>query len=300
MSHVNSESRSHPDSKDHETWWQPFSQPQRIANKGKDGHSTNTIFNYFTKISSTKRKSEDSYASKKKCDINTNNLRQTYINIGQKNFGHTICPTCGMVYSQHQEDEEAQHTRFHQKIVDKLQFNGWKDERIIQEFHDGRIIMITGDDHASHLKKLSEIKEVIDAELGFATVQDSHPGSEQHAFLFISLKKVIGCAIAVHISKAFPVISQSDSESVSSGTASSSSWCCNTNHVPAICGISRLWVFSTNRRQKIASRLVDCIRLNFLYGCVIVKEKLAFSDPTPNGRSFAEKYMGESPVLVFS
>jgi len=40
-------------------------------------------------------------------------------------------------------------------------------------------------------------------------------------------------------------------------------------------------------------------RRNFLYGCIIEKKNLAFSDPTPNGRVFAESYVGRKDVLVF-
>lgn len=34
----------------------------------------------------------------------------------------------------------------------------------------------------------------------------------------------------------------------------------STEPVSALCGISRVWVLSNNRRQKIATRLVDCLR----------------------------------------
>lgn len=226
---------------------------------------------------------------------------QTYIDIGQKDFGHITCSTCGMVYTKSQEDDEAQHARYHQKIVQKLKFNGWKKERVLQEYHDGRIILIKSSDHHLHLKKLAEVKDIVDSELGFLKCQDLHPKNEQQAFLFISSsKKVVGCAIALPIQKAYPVIISEDAkvEEVAQGVPTLS-WCCSTNPVSAMCGISRIWVFSQNRCQGIATRLVDCIRHNFLYGCVIGKHKIAFSDPTPNGRVFAEKYTGQKEILVF-
>lgn len=37
-------------------------------------------------------------------------------------------------------------------------------------------------------------------------------------------------------------------------------WCCSTTPEPAICGISRIWVFSMMRRKKIASRILECLR----------------------------------------
>ena len=40
-------------------------------------------------------------------------------------------------------------------------------------------------------------------------------------------------------------------------------------------------------------------RRTFIFGCVIEKNKIAFSDPTPNGRAFAESYSGTPSFLVF-
>ena len=37
-------------------------------------------------------------------------------------------------------------------------------------------------------------------------------------------------------------------------------WCCSTNPEPALCGISRIWVFSLMRRKGIASRMIECLR----------------------------------------
>jgi hypothetical protein len=37
-------------------------------------------------------------------------------------------------------------------------------------------------------------------------------------------------------------------------------WCCSTDPEPALCGISRIWVFSMMRRTGIASRMIECLR----------------------------------------
>lgn len=37
-------------------------------------------------------------------------------------------------------------------------------------------------------------------------------------------------------------------------------WCCSTTPEPALCGISRIWVFSLMRRRGIASRMIECLR----------------------------------------
>lgn len=37
-------------------------------------------------------------------------------------------------------------------------------------------------------------------------------------------------------------------------------WCCSTMPEKAICGVSRIWVFSLMRRKGIATRLLDTVR----------------------------------------
>lgn len=37
-------------------------------------------------------------------------------------------------------------------------------------------------------------------------------------------------------------------------------WCCSTVPEEALCGISRIWVFSLARRQGVATRMLDTVR----------------------------------------
>lgn len=73
----------------------------------------------------------------------------------------------------------------------------------------------------------------------------------------------------------------------------------STTPQSAQCGISRIWVHSQYRRKKVATRLLDCVRTNFIYGCIIPRELVAFSDPTPDGKRLANSYAGTSQFLVF-
>lgn len=42
-------------------------------------------------------------------------------------------------------------------------------------------------------------------------------------------------------------------------------WCCSTTPEKAICGVSRIWVFSLARRKGIATRMLDTVRLGNYY-----------------------------------
>ncbi|CAB1340654.1 unnamed protein product, partial [Coregonus sp. 'balchen'] len=164
---------------------------------------------------------------------------------------------------------------------------GWKKERILGEYPDGKIILVLPDDPKYALKK----------------VETKCP-SQTKTFLFISNdKKVAGCLIAEHIQEGYRVIEEAvpeGSEGEKVMFERQRAWCCSTNPEPALCGISRIWVFSMTRRRGIASRMIECLRNNFIYGSYLSKEEIAFSDPTPDGKLFATHYCGTSQFLVYN
>lgn len=228
---------------------------------------------------------------------------QTIIDAGQKHFGPAACNVCGMLYSAANPEDESQHLLFHNQFISAVKYVGWKKERILSEFHDGKIILVLPDDPKYALKKIEEIREMVDNDLGFQQVESKCP-SKTKTFLFISNdKKVAGCLIAEHINEGYRVIEEpapSGSEGEKMMFERQRAWCCSTTAEPAICGISRIWVVSTMRRQSIASRMLDCLRNNFIYGSNLSKDEIAFSDPTPDGKLFATHYFGTSQFLVYN
>ncbi|XP_073487551.1 N-acetyltransferase ESCO1-like [Aquarana catesbeiana] len=164
--------------------------------------------------------------------------------------------------------------------------------------------MVLPDDPKYALKKVEEIREMVDNDLGFQQVP-LRLHSRTKTLMFISSdKKVVGCLIAEHIQWGYRVIEDfnpgpsSDTEKLFSERGKA--WCCATTPEPAICGVSRIWVFSMMRRQKIASRMLECLRNHFIYGSHLNKDEIAFSDPTPDGKLFATNYCGTSQFLVYN
>lgn len=76
--------------------------------------------------------------------------------------------------------------------------------------------------------------------------------------------------------------------------------CCSTDPVPALCGISRIWTLASFRRRGIASRLIDAMRSDFIYGKIVTTDEIAFSDPTENGLNFAQTYTKRQDFLVYN
>ncbi|KAF4095633.1 hypothetical protein G5714_023236 [Onychostoma macrolepis] len=222
---------------------------------------------------------------------------------GQKSFGAVTCNVCGMLYSPTSPEDESQHLLFHNQFISAVRYVGWKKERILGEYPDGKIILVLPDDPKYALKKVEEIREMVDNDLGFQQVETKVP-SQTKTFLFISNdKKVAGCLIAEHIQEGYRVIEESvpeGSEGEKVMYERQRAWCCSTVPEPALCGISRIWVFSMMRRRGIASRMIECLRNNFIYGSHLRKDEIAFSDPTPDGKLFATHYCGTSQFLVYN
>ncbi|KAG8571097.1 hypothetical protein GDO81_011523 [Engystomops pustulosus] len=227
---------------------------------------------------------------------------QPIIDAGQKRFGAITCNICGMLYTASNPEDETQHLLFHNQFISAVKYVGWKKERIVAEYPDGKIIMVLPDDPKYALKKVEEIREMVDNDLGFQQAP-LRLHSRMKTLMFInSDKKVVGCLIAEHIQWGYRVIDDNvdncDKDRIISERVKA--WCCSTTSEPALCGISRIWVFSMMRRKKIASRMLECLRNHFIYGSHLSKDEIAFSDPTPDGKLFATHYCGTSQFLVYN
>ncbi|XP_063968759.1 N-acetyltransferase ESCO1-like [Lytechinus pictus] len=227
----------------------------------------------------------------------TDNLEQTTLDLGQKRYGAVTCATCGTVYTAAHPEDETDHARFHKKYLSSIKFPGWKQEEVLESFHDGRILVVTHESPYYAEKKVDEIRELVDRELGFMQANNIVSKDLCKTYLFITLdKKVGGCLIAEQISKGYRVIVDDHKPD---GNDSQKAWCCEIESEPALCGISRIWVPMQCRRKRIASRMVDCMRKNFMFGTVLSPDDIAFSDPTPDGKVFATTYTGTPRFLVY-
>ncbi|XP_051952362.1 N-acetyltransferase ESCO2-like [Xyrauchen texanus] len=228
---------------------------------------------------------------------------QLIIDAGQKHFGATTCGSCGMLYSTDSPEDNFQHTQFHQRFLDTVKFVGWKKERVVAEFWDGKIILVLPDDPKYATKKADDVRQIADSELGFQQVNLSSPSSAK-TYLFINHDRmVVGCLVAENIRQAFRVLEQAEEPkdmSKEDFMEHHRTWCCSTLPEKAICGISRIWVFSLMRRKGIATRMLDTVRTSFMYGSYLTKEEIAFSDPTPEGKLFGTKYCGTPTFLVYN
>jgi GNAT superfamily N-acetyltransferase len=65
-------------------------------------------------------------------------------------------------------------------------------------------------------------------------------------------------------------------------------------------GVRQVWVHEQFRRKRIASRLLDSARRCFQYASTdFPTARIAFSQPTSEGRHFAAAYTASQQILVF-
>ncbi|XP_028295304.1 N-acetyltransferase ESCO2 [Gouania willdenowi] len=228
---------------------------------------------------------------------------QLIIDAGQKQFGATTCSSCGMIYSADNPEDNFQHTQFHQRFLDSIKYVGWKKERVVAEFWDGKILLVMPDDPKYTVKKAEDVRRVADSELGFQQLTLSQP-KQARTYLFVNTERmVVGCLVAEPIRQAFRVLEKPNvykDMTKDDFMEPHRAWCCSTAPEPALCGISRIWVFSLARRKGVASRMLDTVRSSFTYGSHLTKKEIAFSDPTPDGKLFATKYCSTPAFLVYN
>ncbi|KAL4235954.1 Establishment of cohesion 1 [Mactra antiquata] len=288
----------------------------RISRRSNEETPTNVnLFPIFTRSqedSSQKRKSRMSPRVSRSLSSSLNNspllkyvknkdgLEQMTIDAGQKQFGATSCDTCGMIYTLSDPEDVAEHTRHHQSLLNVLKFQGWRKERVLQHYSDtgSRVIMVKDDDPNYATKKVEDLNRLMGQELG-CPGQPLSVRRNFKAFLYISEdKKIQGCCVTEPVKVGYRVLSEGTKDSQSNHPGQRP-WCCSDVPEKVSVGISRIWVYSQARKQGIATKLLDCVRQWSVYGNVIPKHRIAFSDPTPDGKCLASKYFGTPNFLVY-
>ncbi|KFP74428.1 N-acetyltransferase ESCO2, partial [Acanthisitta chloris] len=199
--------------------------------------------------------------SKKVKELQKSSRDQMIIDAGQKHFGAIMCKSCGMIYSAASPEDEAQHLQHHERFLEGLRYVAWKKERVVAEYWDGKIILILPNDPKYAVKKAEDVREIVDNELGFKQVALSCP-AQTKIYLFVSSEKmIVGCLVAEPIKQAFRVLSEHGSPTCpGQDSQPARAWRCSVDPEPAVCGISRIWVFALKRHCGIARRMVDVLR----------------------------------------
>ncbi|XP_028130566.1 N-acetyltransferase ESCO1 [Diabrotica virgifera virgifera] len=211
---------------------------------------------------------------------------QMLLDAGQKKFGLTECHICGLVYHMGDPSDEIMHLNYH-SAQHILRFQGWKNEKIVATYHNGRIIQILPGDSKIWWKKVSELMHVINQDIGCYDVDISLDNCQ--AFLYIKKREIAGCLIATAKSDGYKLLSPVDNEVD----------ICSETTYPIKCGIPRLWVSAANRKQGIATEMMNSLKRNFILGYTLKNSDIAFSSPTEQGKRFAQCYFKTNNFFIY-
>ncbi|KAI5842428.1 sister chromatid cohesion acetyltransferase-like protein Eco1 [Morchella snyderi] len=266
-------------------------------------------------------------------------LTQSIIDLGQAL--RITCRTCRMSYHPSTPDDEALHKRFHAKSVGGVDFS-WagKSGKVVWRGggeEDVKVLLVDRRSAHAEKRKVREVMEVVDAELGAAEIadpvlwqEDGEGGDRFRVYVYVHGKKCVGLLLAERIKRAYYVLDeptaiaatakqleQKELEGEEGGakaednnskppsaiptcTSASSSVSISSTPQKALMGVARIWTCSSSRRKGIARRLLECARSTFIYGMSVEKGLVAFSQPTESGGVLARGWFeGEEGWKVY-
>ncbi|EQC26613.1 hypothetical protein SDRG_15553 [Saprolegnia diclina VS20] len=211
--------------------------------------------------------------------------QQRFLDLGQADLGQRTCPACGFLYMTGVDADEKAHARFCKKIAAGVTISGWKNERLHLTQGQNRILELRGDDPAAQIKKLRQIKAVLDDTLGI--IDETEFFARRH-FIYVAKDNVVGCVCAEAVTTAFPYATTSGVITIDTKQPRD-----------VLVGVSHMWVHPRHRREGIAKALLDVVRQKFTYGMTIPTAQVAFSQPTADGMAFGARYVAPAPMLLY-
>ncbi|XJO78439.1 hypothetical protein BDV3_002879 [Batrachochytrium dendrobatidis] len=212
----------------------------------------------------------------------TKEMVQTTLQLGQRQPRSQKCKECEMEYSIGSAEDDQLHKAYHRQYMDGIRWQVSLPSLFIG-LDRSFIIHIHSSEHPKEWCKFLNLVSIVDKELGAIPSDIPKTGTGQGFVCLTPDGRVKGCVLAEPIHYAH--------ESISDTTYSD-------ERVDAICGISRIWVSKLDRRQGIATRLLDAVRHRFILGQVLPHQLLALSQPSSAGRLLANHYFG-NPFRVY-
>ncbi|BDA40851.1 probable N-acetyltransferase ESCO1 [Coccomyxa sp. Obi] len=137
-------------------------------------------------------------------------LTQLHLDLGQANFACKTCKLCGMTYAPGEENDERVHAAYHASLVRGVAFAGWQTERVVRRDEPGgRILLILPTDCPAHLRKVKEISDLLEDQLGL--VNGWLLSTPCKVYLYVAAsKRVVGCAMIQAVSRAYRAMPADD------------------------------------------------------------------------------------------
>eukprot|EP00584_Thalassiosira_punctigera_P009182 CAMPEP_0172531194 /NCGR_PEP_ID=MMETSP1067-20121228/4695_1 /TAXON_ID=265564 ORGANISM="Thalassiosira punctigera, Strain Tpunct2005C2" /NCGR_SAMPLE_ID=MMETSP1067 /ASSEMBLY_ACC=CAM_ASM_000444 /LENGTH=552 /DNA_ID=CAMNT_0013315549 /DNA_START=42 /DNA_END=1697 /DNA_ORIENTATION=+ len=215
--------------------------------------------------SSERRKMDQNDFFSKPIKKQKRSSNQLFLDFGQNSFGRqTICNICGMLRVHGMEEDDAQHAKICKEYKEGVMCMGWKNERRVATFgEEDRILEVRPEDTQQHHKKVSEVKAIVDKELGFTSRRNEDlsggPAANMTSYMCVSKKRVVGLLVAKRIRKAYKLLPSKDGEDDNT-VNNSFSISRSLKSSKALLGVHQIWVHKSHRSRGIASKLVTAAR----------------------------------------
>ncbi|EFA06803.2 N-acetyltransferase ESCO2 [Tribolium castaneum] len=212
---------------------------------------------------------------------------QMLLDAGQKRWGVTQCTECKFIYHMGDPGDEIMHLNYH-NAGHIFRYTGWKNERVVSsDLRNGKVIQIVPGDSKIWWKKVKEVMEVINRDLGYFDIEFNTANSQ--IFFYVKSKVIIGALVAEVKTTGHKLLT----------THQDQVDLCSEESYPVKCGVSRIWVARNHRQKGVATALMDALKRNFVFGAILMNEDIALSSPTEDGKIFGAKYFKTPNFFIY-
>ncbi|KAI5958055.1 ECO1 [Candida theae] len=219
-------------------------------------------------------------------------------------YKRTTCPTCGMAYSLQVRADVQSHKKYHTQFTSgvtwpqSLNMKPLSSFTIVRRERTNKLGKLKGSVsckrykvhiqtidklNKKHIEKVEQILSMVNKELN--AVEDSKEWASgkfesSKAFVVLVEGKAVGLCTTDSINGAKWMIYKSQSVVP------------NQNVKNVRIGISRIWISTDWRQQGLAKEMLNCVMKHSVYGQVLRKSQIAFSQPSYSGTLLAKSFNG--------
>ncbi|CCF57428.1 hypothetical protein KAFR_0C04380 [Kazachstania africana CBS 2517] len=211
---------------------------------------------------------------------------QAHLNLCSKTSKLTKCPKCEMTYSTFTTYDTLTHRKYHDLHLKGKKWNSnWGKIVWTSAKSNERIVMIRPSNNAE-VKATLEIMDIVNEELNAPHDENYFWSDEKKldgkAFLYIKNDRAVGVVIIEGL--------QRQNEARGRWMIYDTREIVPNVFPEFVYGISRIWVCKNQRLNGIAFKLLELSRENLIYGRVIDKHLIAWSQPTDDGGKLASRF----------